>query len=187
MAENETIVSGMAGRYAQALFSLAEETHATDAVGAQLAQFEAAVAGSADLARLVKSPVFTAQEQVAALDKILPLEGIDGLAAKFIKLVADKRRLFAIGDMIHGFTALSDAKKGIARAQVTVAEPLSEAHLTALKQALEAVTGGKDVAIAMKIDPAIIGGLIVQVGSRMVDGSLRTKLNAIRTRMKEVS
>ena len=100
--------------------------------------------------------------------------------------MASKRRLFALQTMIRGFQALNDADRGVARAEVTVAEPLSPADTEALTRSLKDVTGGKTVEVAMKVDPAIIGGIIVRLGSRMVDASLRTKLNSIRTRMKEV-
>ena len=176
----------MAGRYAQALFELATETGTVERVAADLATFESLVDSSEDLRRFVKSPVFSAEEQVKALDALLARAEITGNAANFLKLVAAKRRLFAIGDMIRDFHRLNDAAKGIVRATVTVAEPLKDAHVEALKTALAEVSGGKEIDVAVKVDPSIIGGLIVQLGSRMVDGSLKTKLNSIRTRMKEV-
>ena len=175
----------MAGRYAQALFALSEETGTTDKTAADLAAFALLGASSADLQRFIKSPVFSAEEQVRALGTILDKAGITGIAANFLKLVAAKRRLFAISDMIRDFTLLNDAKKGVARAQVTAAEPLKPEHTLALRSALIDMSGGGDVKMAVKIDPSIIGGLIVQLGSRMVDSSLKTKLNSIRARMKE--
>lgn len=186
MAQEETLVTGMAGRYAQALFALAQEQGATDKVAADLKVFGDLVTSSEDLQRLVKSPVFSAESQVKALTVLLDKVGIAGTAANFIKLVAGKRRLFAIGDMVSGFNKLNDRSKGISRAEVTAASALSDAHVAALKTALAEITGGKSVDVAVKIDPSIIGGLIVKLGSRMVDGSLKTKLNSIRTRMKEV-
>ena len=186
MAKEETIVSGMAGRYAQALFQLAGESNTTDAVAADLDRFAAMVAESSDLQHLVKSPVFRVEQQVKALDALLSRAGITGLTANFLKLVASKRRLFAVDGMIQGFKALNDAAKGVTRAEVTVAEPLSDANLSTLQAALAQVSGGRSVMVDVKVDPAIIGGLIVKLGSRMVDGSLKTKLNSIRTRMKEV-
>jgi F-type H+-transporting ATPase subunit delta len=175
----------MVGRYAQALFALSQESGTTDKIAADLAAFEGLIGESADLQRFVKSPVFSAEEQVKALNAILARAEIGGIAANFIKLVASKRRLFAIADMIRDFNLLNDARKGVTRAQVTVAEALKPGHVEALRQALAEVSGGGNVEVAVRVDPAIIGGLIVQLGSRMVDGSLRTKLNSIRTRMKE--
>ncbi len=186
MAQEQTVVSGMAGRYAQALFSLAQEHKATDAVGADLARFGKMLAESADLSRLVKSPAFAADVQEKALGALLDKAGIGGLAGNFLRLLARKRRLFAVGDMIEGYSKLSDAAKGVARARVTVAQPLSDDQKRAIEAALKAITGGKSVDVTVGVDPAIVGGLVVQLGSRMYDGSLKTKLNAIRTRMKEV-
>ena len=174
----------MAGRYATALFDLARETNAIDAVKADLERFDALVAESADLRRLVRSPVFSADEQLQALSAVLERAGIGGLAAKFLKLVTANRRLFAVRDMVKGFRELVADHKGEATAEVTVAEELKDEHLGALRSALKSVSG-KNVDLAVKVDPAIIGGIVVKLGSRMVDSSLRTKLNSIRHAMKE--
>lgn len=176
----------MAGRYATALFELALEEKAVDEVRADLEAFEALVAGSPDLTRLVRSPVFTADEQKKALAAVLAKAGIGGLAAKFLNVVASNRRLFAAHDMVRAYKALVARHKGEVTAQVTVAEMLNDKHLDALKTALKAVTK-KDVQVDVNIDPSIIGGLVVKLGSRMIDASLRTKLNAIKSAMKEVS
>ena len=185
MAREEPIVSGMAGRYAGALFELALESKTVDAVKADLEKFDALVASSPDLTRLVRSPVFGAEEQTKALSAVLDRAGIAGLAAKFLKVIAGNRRLFAVRDMIKAFRKLVARYKGEVTADVTVAEPLGDRHLDALKAALKTVTGGKSVDLEVKVDPAIIGGLVVKLGSRMVDSSLRTKLNAIKHAMKE--
>ncbi|HMK70922.1 MAG TPA: F0F1 ATP synthase subunit delta [Xanthobacteraceae bacterium] len=184
MAGEQPIVSGMAGRYATALFELARETNSIDAVKADLERFDALVGESADLNRLVRSPVFSAEEQLQALAAVLERAGIGGLAAKFLKLVTANRRLFAARDMVRSYRELVALHKGEATAEVTVAEPLKDDHAAALKSALKAVSG-KDVDLNLKIDAAIIGGLVVKLGSRMVDTSLRTRLNAIRHAMKE--
>ena len=174
----------MAGRYATALFDLAIEANAVEAVKADLDRFDALVAESGDLNRLVRSPIFSADEQLQALAAVLDRAGIRGLAANFLKLAASNRRLFAVRDMIKAFRALVAQHKGEATAEVTVAEPLKDAHGDALRAALKSVTG-KDVDLDVKVDSAILGGLVVKVGSRMVDTSLRTKLNAIKHAMKE--
>ncbi len=176
----------MAGRYASALFALAQETSATDQVAADLSAFANMLAESSDLRDFVRSPVFSAEQQVAALTPLLDRAGISGVTAQFLKLVATKRRLFAVSDMIRDFNILYDHARGVSRAAVTVAEPLKDEHVEELKNALVAIAGGSHVEVAVKVDPSIIGGLIVQLGSRMVDGSLKTKLNSIRARMKEV-
>ena len=185
MAGEDPIISGMAGRYAGALFELAREDKVVDSVKKDLEQFDALVAGSPDLTRLVRSPVFGADEQLKALSAILAKAGITGLAANFLRVITANRRLFALRDIIRGYRSLVARHKGEVSAQITVAEKLSDTHLDALKGALKTVTGGKDIDLDVKIDPAIIGGLIVKVGSRMVDSSLRTKLNAIKFAMKE--
>ena len=175
----------MAGRYAGALFELALEEKSTDSVKKDLETFDALIGESADLNRLVRSPVFGVDEQLKAVSAILDKAGIKGLAADFIRVVITNRRLFALRNIISGYRALVAKHKGEVSAQVTVAEKLSDANLEALKSALTSVTGGKDMDLDVKIDPTIIGGLIVKVGSRMVDSSLRTKLNSIKFARKE--
>jgi F-type H+-transporting ATPase subunit delta len=175
----------MAGRYAHALFELAHEERQLDAVKADLENFDRLIGESADLERLVRSPVFSADEQLRALSAVLDRAGIKGLAGNFLRVIAANRRLFAVRDMIRAYRALLAKHRGEVTAQVTVAEPLSDRNHAALKDALKSVTGGKDIDFDVKVDPAIIGGLIVKVGSRMVDSSLRTKLNSIKIAMKE--
>jgi F-type H+-transporting ATPase subunit delta len=175
----------MAGRYANALFELALDGKAVDAVKADLEQFEALLAGNADLERLVRSPAFGADEKLKALSAILDKAGIKGLAANFLRVLTANRRLSAVHDVIRAYRALVARHRGEVTAQVTVAEKLSDKNLDALKDALKSKTGGKDIDLDVRIDPAIIGGLIVKVGSQMVDSSLRTKLNSIKLAMKE--
>ena len=186
MAGEEPIVSGMAGRYAVALFELARDEKSIDSVKASLDQFEALIEASEDLRRLVRSPVFTAEEQGRALGAVLDKAGIGGLASNFLKVVAANRRLFAVREIVRAFRTLVAQHKGEVTAEVTVAETLDEKHRAAIAAALKSVTGGQNVDLNVKIDPAIIGGLVVKLGSRMVDTSLRTKLNAIKHAMKEV-
>ena len=185
MAGEDPITSGMAGRYANALFELARENKSVDAIKADLEKFDALLADNPDLMRLVRSPVFGADEQLKALSAILDRVGITGLAANFLRVVTANRRLFAVRDMIRGYRALVARQKGEVTAQVTVAQGLNDTNLEALKSALKSVTGGKDIDLDINVDPAIIGGLIVKLGSRMIDSSLRTKLNAIKFAMKE--
>jgi F-type H+-transporting ATPase subunit delta len=185
VAGEDPIISGMAGRYANALFELALDNKAVDAVKKDLDQFDALVADSADLNRLVRSPAFGADEQLKALSAILSKAGIAGLAANFLRVITTNRRLFAVHDMIRAYRVLVARHKGEVTAQVTVAEKLSDKNMDALKSALKSVTGGKEIDLDVKVDPAIIGGLVVKVGSRMVDSSLRTKLNSIKLAMKE--
>ena len=185
MAEDNDVVSGVAGRYATALYALASEQRQTGEIASALKIVSDMIAESADLRRLLRSPVFSVEEQTKAFDAILEKAGVSGITANFVRLVASKRRLFALRDMIKIYGQLHDSARGVTRAEVTVAEPLNDAHLAGLKAALQGVTKGKSVDVAVKVDPSIIGGMIVKLGSRMVDGSLKTKLNSIRTRMKE--
>ena len=184
VAGEQAIVAGMAGRYATARFELAREQNSIDRVKVDLDRFDALVAEVADLARLLRSPVFSAEEQTRALSGVLDRAGIDGLAANVLKLLGTNRRLFAALDVARAYRSLVAQHKGEVTAEVTVAEQPSEAHLAAIKDALAAVTK-KDVQMKVKVEPSIIGGLVVKVGSRMVDSSLRTKLNAIKVAMKE--
>ena len=184
-SQTETVVSGVAGRYASALFDLAREHRLVDAVLADLDRFEGLLRESEDLRRLVKSPVFTADEQTRAVGAVLDKAGITGSAGNFIRLVASNRRLFALPDMIRGYRTLVADFKGIVRAQVTVAEQPSERVMGDIKSALRDVAKA-EVDVDVRVDPGLIGGLIVKIGSRMVDASLRTKLNSIKLAMKEV-
>ena len=184
MAGENGIVSGMAGRYASALFDLALESKSVDTVQRDLSALDKLISDSPDLTRLVRSPVFSAEDQSKALAAVLAKAGISGIAANFLKVVAANRRLFAVRDMIRGFNALVATHKGEVTAEVTVAEPLNDARAAEIKNTLKQVTG-KDVQVDITVDPTIIGGLKVKVGSRMVDASLRTKLNSIKFAMKE--
>ncbi len=184
MAAEDQSVSGVSGRYATALFELARDERAVDQIKTDLDTFVRLLDDSADLSRLVRSPVFAADAQAKALNAVLAKAGIGGLTAKFLGVLTANRRLFAVRDVIRAFNALVARFKGEAAADVTVAEPLNDKNLDALKAALKSVTG-KDVTLNVKVDPSIIGGLIVKLGSRMVDSSLRTKLNSIKHAMKE--
>jgi F-type H+-transporting ATPase subunit delta len=133
----------------------------------------------------VASPVFSADEQFRAVAAVLDKAGIGGLTANLIKVAAKNRRLFVVPDMITAFGRILARHRGEVSAEVTSAEPLSDRHVAELKAALKSSLG-KDVALEAKVDPSLIGGLIVKVGSRMIDGSLRTKLNSLKLAMKEV-
>jgi F-type H+-transporting ATPase subunit delta len=184
VAAEDPSVSGVSGRYATALFELARDEKSIDAVKADLDRFSAMLGDSADLNRLVRSPVFSAGAQQQALAAVLEAAGISGISANFLRVLTVNRRLFAVADVIRAFNALVAGFKGEATADVTVAEALSDKNLGALKTALAKVSG-KDVTLNVKVDPSIIGGLVVKLGSRMVDSSLRTKLNSIKHAMKE--
>jgi len=178
--------SGVAGRYATALFELALEEKAVETVERDLNRFASALDAVEDLRRLVRSPVFTADEQERAIAATLEKMEIEGLTANFLKLIARNRRLFAAPDMIKAFRALLARHRGQASAaEVTSALSLTEGQLRALQTALKAALH-KDVQLDQKVDATLLGGLVVKVGSRMVDSSLRTKLNSLKQTMKEV-
>ena len=185
MTETTAVISGVAGRYASALFELAVDAGEVDGIEAELGQIQTLLDESEDLRRLVASPVFSAEQQFNAISAILDKAGIGGAVGNFVRLVARNRRLFALPDMIVGFSRLAAEHRGEVSADVATATPLSEDNLTALREALKGVTG-KDVNINTKVDPSLLGGLVVRLGSRMIDTSLRSKLNSLKTRMKEV-
>jgi F-type H+-transporting ATPase subunit delta len=174
---------GLAGRYASALFELAQEQKAVDAVSGDLASLRKALETSPDLTRLVRSPVFSAADHARALKAILEKMGAGALTTKFVLLLAQKRRLFVLTQVIAAYERAVARSRGETEAEVTAARPLSDAEITELKAALKAKLG-KEPRLHAKVDPALLGGLIVKVGSRMIDSSLRTKLDGLRAAMK---
>jgi F-type H+-transporting ATPase subunit delta len=175
----------VADRYATALFELGTNDTELAAIETDLGNFAALVDESPDLKRLVRSPVFSAEDQARAVAAVMAKAGIGGLVANLVKVAAGNRRLFIVPDIITAFRRLLATHRGEVSAEVTSAEPLSDKHVAELKDALKASLG-KDVALSTNVDPTLIGGLIVKVGSRMIDGSLRTKLNSLKLAMKEV-
>jgi len=173
----------MPGRYASALFELAKESGTLSQVEADLGKFQTLLDMSPDLCRLVASPVFSAEDQERAVAAVLSKAEISGLTANFFKLIAKNRRLFAAPDMIRVFKAFAAQERGEITAEVTSAVALTEEQVAALKDTLKASVG-KDVQLDMHVDPDILGGLIVKIGSRMVDSSLRTKLASMRIGLK---
>ena len=185
MADTSQRISGVAERYASSLFELAVEANSIDAVGADLDRFQSLIDESEDLKRLILSPVFSAEDQTRAVSAVAQKAGIGGLVGNFLKVVAGNRRLFALPGMIRAFRQIAAAHRGEVTAEVTSAHALTPAQENELKSALKGVTG-KDVAIAVTIDPSLLGGLIVKVGSRQIDTSLRTKLSTLKLALKEV-
>jgi len=185
VADTSQLISGVAERYASSLFELALEAGAVDTVSADLDRFQAMIDGSADLKRLVQSPVFSAEDQVKAVSVLCEKAGLGSLVGNFIKVVAGNRRLFAISGMITAFRRIAARHRGEITAEVTSAHALTGEQENELKAALKGVTG-KDVAVSVTVDPSILGGLIVKVGSRQIDTSLRTKLSTLKLALKEV-
>lgn len=185
MAQSSSPISGVAERYAGSLYELAEESRTVAQVESDLTSFERMLSGSADLQRLVASPVFSAEEQEKAITAILARAGIKGLTGNFLRVVAQNRRLFAVPSMIRAFRVIAADKRGETTAEVTSAHPLTAEQEKELKAALKQVAG-KDVAISVTVDPSILGGLIVKMGSRQIDTSLKTKLASLKLALKEV-
>ena len=174
---------GLAGRYANALFELAQDQKAVDAISGDLAGLRRALETSPDLARLVRSPVFSAQDHAKALKAILEKMGANALTTKFVLLLAQKRRLFILTHVIAAFESLLAKSRGETEAEVTAARALNDNEITELKSVLKSKLG-KEPRLHSKIDPTLLGGLIVKVGSRMIDSSLRTKLEGLAAVMK---
>ena len=183
VATTDQTVSGVPGRYASALFELASDQKSVDEIGAKLASFGAAIDASDDLRRLVRSPVFKSEDQIAAIEAVAEKLGINGAALNFLKLVAKNRRLAALPDMIRAYATLLATSKGEIAGEVVSASELSAQQLNDLKAALKASIGS-DVALSTRVDSSILGGLIVKVGSRMMDNSLKTKLQNLKIAMK---
>lgn len=186
MATDQINTASMPGRYASALFELAKEQEAIARIEADLSHFDALLIESEDLRRLVASPVFAADDQGRALAAVLDRVEIAGLTANFLQLITRNRRLFAVRRMIEAFKALAADHRGEITAEVTTAQPLNEEQTAALKQTLTDSVG-KDVQLDVRVDPAILGGLIVKIGSRMIDSSLRTRLTTMKVSLQAVS
>jgi F-type H+-transporting ATPase subunit delta len=185
VADASQHVSGVAERYASSLFELALQEGAVDVVAADLDRVQAMHDGSDDLKRFVASPVFSANDQLKAIEALVGKSGIGVLVGNFLKVVARHRRMFALPGMIKAFRQIAAEHRGEISAEVTSAHALTPAQADELQVTLKGVTG-KDVAIAVTVDPSILGGLIVKVGSRQIDTSLRTKLSTLKLALKEV-
>lgn len=177
---------GLATRYAAALFELAESRNQLDAVAADLAALAKMIVDSADLKRLINSPVLSRAEQGKAMAAVVKAAGFGELTQKFMGLIAQNRRLFAVPAMIKAYQKQLAAKRGELTAEVTAARTLTAQQQAAVSDAIKRVVGGGSVAIDVKVDPSLLGGLIVRVGSRMIDNSLKTKLQKMQLSMKGV-
>jgi F-type H+-transporting ATPase subunit delta len=177
------IQASLAGRYAIALFELARDEKQLDAVSASLAKLKSALTESIELRRLTTSPLVSREEAAAATAAAAQIMNLDPLTAKFLGVLAQNRRLSQLAQVIKAFGALAARHRGEITAQVTSAHPLTDDQVDALKAKLKSQLK-RDVSIDLTIDPAILGGLIVKVGSQQTDGSIRTKLNTLANAMK---
>ncbi|WP_119301701.1 F0F1 ATP synthase subunit delta [Dongia deserti] len=176
---------GLAQRYAAALLELAEEKRGLDAVSADLVALSHMIAESSDLQKLITSPLMDRADQSRAIAAVAKAADFDDLTQRFVGLIAAKRRLFALPAIIKSFQKMLADKRGEVAAEVTAAHALTDTQKSAVVEAIKRVVGGK-VSIDMKVDPSLLGGLIVRVGSRMIDGSVKTKLQKLQLAMKGV-
>ncbi len=179
-------MASVAGRYASALFELANDERKLTEVDSDIQRVQRMLDESPDLVRMVRSPVFSAGEQSNAVTALAGNAGLTPLTANFLRLLARNRRLFALSDILKTFRGIVARHRGEVTAEVTSANTLTEDQLAQLTDTLSSTAGGKKVQIQTKVDPSILGGLVVKMGSRMVDSSLRTKLNNLKFAMKEV-
>ncbi|MEM9139556.1 MAG: F0F1 ATP synthase subunit delta [Pseudomonadota bacterium] len=184
MTAATSLTAGAAGRYATALFELASEAGALDQTEADLTQLQSSLDDSADMQSVIKNPLYTRDQQGAAMAAICDKAGTSALVKNVIGLMAAKRRLFALPEMIAGFQALMADHRGELTAEVTAAKPMSDTQIKALADQIKGAMG-KDVKLNVTVDDSIIGGLIVKVGSKMIDSSIRSRLNALQNVMKE--
>ena len=186
MVAETSPVSGLAGRYATALFELGLEQKALDEIAADLAAIKSMIADSEDLRRLLRSPILTRDQQLGALQAIFAAAGIGNFTGRFVGTVANNRRLFALDQMIDVFDRLLAEHRGEITAQVASAKPLSEDQVSALGGSLAEIMG-QEVKLDTTVDSGLVGGLVVRVGSRMFDSSIRTKLQKLELAMKGVA
>jgi len=186
VAQASALVSGISGRYATALFEMARDAGQLDAIAGDVKSLKALIAESADLTRLIRSPAFSREDQGRAIGAVLEKAGLSDLTRRFVGVLAANRRLFALSDIIRDFGRLLGQHRGEVVAEVTSAQPLAEAELAAIKAALAPKAAG-NIVVEAKVDPELIGGLVVKIGSRMIDASIRAKLNALKSAMKGVA
>ncbi|PWG03774.1 F0F1 ATP synthase subunit delta [Sphingosinicella humi] len=183
MENSGGIQASLAGRYATALFELARDEKQLQAVGGSLTALKAALAESEDFRRLTTSPLISREEAVKAVAATATAMKLDSITSNFLGVLAQNRRLGQLGAVIRAFNLLAAAHRGETTAEVTSAHPLSDDQVAALKSNLKSRLG-RDVAVDLNVDPAILGGLVVKIGSQMIDGSIRTKLNTLAHAMK---
>jgi F-type H+-transporting ATPase subunit delta len=177
------ITASLQGRYASALYSLASEKAAVPAVEADLEKLGEAILGSADFAALIRNPQIGRDAAAKAVDAVASVLGLSDLTKNFLGVLAGNRRLAALPEIVRAFAAIAAAARGEVTAEVTSAHPLDDAQLAALVAKLKE-REGRDVKIKASVDPEILGGLVVKIGSRQIDSSIRTRLNSLAQAMK---
>jgi F-type H+-transporting ATPase subunit delta len=177
------IQASLAGRYATALFELARDERQLEAVGTSVAALKAALRDSADLAELTTSPLIGREDALKTVKAVAASMGLDPITANFLGVLAQNRRLNQLPNVIRAFNLLAARHRGETTAEVNSAHPLNDEQVAALKANLKSRVGS-DVAVDLSVDPTILGGLVVKIGSQMIDGSIRTKLNTLASAMK---
>jgi F-type H+-transporting ATPase subunit delta len=177
------ITASLQGRYASALYELASEKKAVPIVEADLGKLDEAILGSADLAALIRNPQVSREAAAGAMNGIADLLKLSDLTKNFLGVLAQNRRLSALPEVVRAFASIAAAARGEVTANVTSAHPLSDTQLAALTAKLKA-REGKDVSIRTSVDPEILGGLVVRIGSTQIDSSIRTRLNTLANAMK---
>jgi F-type H+-transporting ATPase subunit delta len=185
VSDENTFVAGVSGRYATALFGLASDNDAVDAVADDMAALGRAITDSSDLQGLIRNPLMGRDEQTKGITAIAQKAGFNSLTQNFLGLIAQNRRLFFASQMIKDFAKLVAVSRGEVSAEVASAAPLTDAQFGLVKDALAEVVG-QDVTLRSAVDESLLGGLVIQVGSRMIDNSLRTKIQNLKVAMKEV-
>jgi len=183
LANDDSVVTGLSGRYARALFELATEAKQLDEVAGDLRGLSGALAESEDLRRLVDSPVLSRDEQGRAMAAIMDAMQAHNLTRNTVALLAQQRRLFVLDTIISDYLRLLASHRGETTAEVTSARALSDSELDKLRATLKDIVG-RDVAVETEVDPDLLGGLVVRIGSRMLDSSIRTKLQRLELAMK---
>ena len=183
MENSGGIQASLAGRYATALFQLARDERQLEAVGTSLASLKQALADSEDLRALTTSPLTRRDDALKSVAAVAEAMKLDPITTNFLGVLAQNRRLGQLGAIIRNFNLLAALHRGETTAEVTSAHPLDDGQVEALKANLKSRLG-RDVAVDLSIDPTILGGLVVKVGSQMIDGSIRTKLNTLAQAMK---
>lgn len=183
MENSGGISASLQGRYASALFELAQENKAAAAVEKDLGALGQALTESADLAALIRNPQIGRDVAAQAMDSVAKVLSLSPLTKQFLGVLSANRRLDVLPQIVAAFAAIASAARGEVKAEVTSAHPLSDAQLKALAAKLKA-REGKDVTLSASVDPAILGGLVVKIGSTQIDSSIRTRLNSLANAMK---
>ncbi|MGY6549065.1 MAG: F0F1 ATP synthase subunit delta [Roseinatronobacter sp.] len=185
MSEPASISSGVAQRYATAIFELAKESKSLKTLEADVAALNGALADSADLRNLIASPVYTRDQVAGAIAAVAAKMGLSQTVAGALGVMANKRRLFALPQVLASLRAMIAAEKGEVTAEITAARTLTKAQEADLVKTLKAKIG-KDITLQTTVDESLIGGLVIKVGSQMIDTSIRAQLAALKNSMKEV-